>query len=144
VVTRGDAYLTDTSRVAVRYIRSRPDRLIPNAIQDNQRLFTGRQESGTVSYFTGRSAWTAETRFGINYAEVNRLDDIYTRGIPGIVGSLGFSSAGETVQLRGTTTTIEQVIALPRGNHQVKFGGIYGLKRTNAREHRGAGVHLCE
>jgi hypothetical protein len=132
-VLRGDYSFTVTSRLSVRYTRGRPNRLLPTAIANNQRSFSGTQETGTASFFTGRAAWTAETRLGVNYNEVKRDDEIYNLGIAGIVGSLGFGTAGETVVLRGTTTTVEQIMAVGRGKHAFKFGGIVGFKR-NTRE----------
>ena len=53
------------------------------------------------------------------------MDGIYDTGVPGIVGNLGFGFSGETLFKGGSTTSIEEVLALTRGRHSIKFGGLF-------------------
>ncbi len=87
--------------------------------------FNGITEAVTASFTHTRSIFSSETRFGYNKNDVRRLDGIYATGVPGIVGNLGFGDAGETLFKGGSTTSIEEVLALTRGRHSIKFGGLF-------------------
>ncbi|MGB9606876.1 MAG: hypothetical protein ACPL88_13460, partial [Bryobacteraceae bacterium] len=66
--------------------------------------------------------WTSETRFGVNFNSVNRLDNLYT----GVSGGIPFSVSGETFFKEGTNYSLEEVIGLAAGRHSLRLGGIYG------------------
>lgn len=130
-VVRGDYYLNSTNLFTARYTRGRPYRMIPAISVQNTRLFNGLAEVGTATFTHTRPTWSSETRFGHNKNDLTRIDGIYTLGIPGIVGDLGFGFAGETLFLGGTDTSIEEVVAWTRGRHSMKFGGIFGWRRIS-------------
>ncbi len=124
---RVDYRIGDRSNLSARYSRGRPDQVNPR-ITANPQEFTGINEVGTMSFTHARSSWTGETRFGYNKNDVSRVDKIYGDGIPGITCCLGFSDAGETLFKGGTTKSFEQIIAMTRGRHSIKFGGLYSRR----------------
>ncbi len=129
-VVRADYQARSNLLVTARYTRGRPFREIPRVATVNWRNWTGVTEVGTLGVTSIRPRWTLETRFGVNRNEVNRLDNIFKLGIAGIVGALGFSTAGETFFKEGTTWSVEQTIGTSVGRHAIRFGGI--LSRTLA------------
>jgi hypothetical protein len=129
-IIRADWNMTGNTIVTGRYTRGRPSRRDPRATT-NYRDFLGKQEVGTVGVIHTAGKWTSETRFGQNYNYVNRLDNIYAMGLAGITGNLGFSDAGETILLDGTTWSLDQVFGLTKGRHSLRLGGQYSLAHVS-------------
>jgi hypothetical protein len=129
-VLRADYHIRDSLILTARYTRGRPFRQIPRVALENWRHWTGVTEVGTLNLTRIGPRRTLETRFGANRNEVNRLDNIFKLGIAGIVGALGFSTAGETFFKEGTAWSLEQVVGTTLGRHSLRVGGI--LSRTLA------------
>ena len=123
-VVRGDYNVTSHDVISARYTRGRPFQDQPR-VTTNNRTFSGLTEVGTLSYTHIRAAFSNEFRFGYNRNDVNRLDAIYNLGAPPIVGNLGFGDAGETLFKGGSTKSFENVVAITKGRHSLKFGGLY-------------------
>jgi len=126
---RGDYNITSATILSTRYTRSRPFRLTPAVPAANNRTWEGTVEQGTANVTHASPSWTSETRFGVNYNRVPRLDHYYdlTASDPsysGITG-LGFSVGGELNAREGYTWSIEESISKQLGRHSVKFGGIF-------------------
>jgi outer membrane receptor protein involved in Fe transport len=127
------------------YARSRPNRNTPELL--NRLAQNGKQERVTASYVIGRPSWTSETRFGYNYSDVLRLDDLATikdpkndrevvpggRRLPTIQGLNFFAPTGELFFMGGATWTVENKVSKILGRHALKFGGIYA-RRGSGRE----------
>ena len=128
VVARGDYHLTGNNLISGRYTRGRPFQQVP--LVGLPVDWSGLTEAVTASFTHTRSVFSAETRFGYNKNDVRRLHHFYATGVPGIVCCLGFGDAGETLFKGGSTTSIEEVLALTRGRHSIKFGGIFMRRRT--------------
>jgi hypothetical protein len=125
-IVRSDYHITSNTILTARYTRGRPYREIPRVAFQNFRFWTGTNEIGNLNLTHSRSRWTFETRFGINYNDVNRLDNIYALGLAGVSGGIPFSVGGETFYKEGTNHTIEQVVGTTIGRHSLRFGGIFG------------------
>jgi Carboxypeptidase regulatory-like domain/TonB-dependent Receptor Plug Domain len=136
---KGDLRLTDTSNLALTYSHGRPFRLTPRLFlngSNNQDLQVF-SERGTVSFVTGGSSWSSETRYGYNMNDIDRLDGII--GLPGpredttfgrrlgrLNTNLGWSTAGgEVVILEGPTWNLGEKFSKHIGQHSLKFGGLY-------------------
>ena len=104
-----------------RYTRGRPFQQQPRVSTFNPRDFNGKTEAVTAAFTHTRTIFSSETRFGYNKNDVRRLDGIYDTGVPGIVGNLGFGFSGETLFKGGSTTSIEEVLALTRGRHSIRL-----------------------
>jgi len=128
VVARGDYHLTDNNLISGRYTRGRPFQEVP--LVGLPVDWSGLTEAVTASFTHTRSVFSAETRFGYNKNDVRRLHHFYATGVPGITCCLGFGAAGETLFKGGSTTSIEEVLALTRGRHSIKFGGLFMRFRT--------------
>ena len=135
---RGDYNITSSTILSTRYTRARPFRLTPNVVAANFRTWDGAVEQGTANITHARPTWTYETRFGVNYNRVPRLDHYYdlTAADPSYTGitGLGFSTGGELNAREGYTWSIEESIAKQLGRHSIKFGGIFlqqHARRTN-------------
>lgn len=133
LVFRVDYNFNDTNRINSRYTRGRPDSLTPRVSPVNSRTFTGLDDSFTTSYFRTGAAFSAETRFGFNRNDVTRLDEIYNLGVAGIDGLNFTNNGGEILASRGKGYSIEEIFALNRGRHSIKFGGIFQYQ-TQTRE----------
>jgi hypothetical protein len=134
-VVRGDYNVNNRNRISSRYTRGRPDSLSPRVSPVNPRTFTGRDDAFTGSYFRIGTSFSAETRFGFSRNDVTRLDGIYTVGQAGIAGLTFTSNGGEILATRGTNWSIEEMIAVNKGRHSIKFGGLLQLQdqtRQNA------------
>jgi hypothetical protein len=129
-IVRVDYNMTGSTIITGRYTRGRPARRDPRATT-NYRDFLGKQEVGNIGVIHTAGKWTSETRFGTNYNYVNRLDNIYTLGVAGITGNLGFGDAGETLLLDGTTWNIDQIFGLTKGRHSLRIGGQYSMLHTS-------------
>ena len=123
LVFRGDYNINDLNRVTGRYTRGRPDSETPRVSPQNTRTFVGLDDVATVSYYHTTSSYSAETRFGLTRNNVERLDAMYETGIANI-SVLGFDNGGETLQSRGKGFSIEQIVAINRGRHSLKIGGL--------------------
>lgn len=129
-VIRSDYHLRDDLILTARYTRGRPFRQIPRVALENWRHWAGVNEVGTLNLTRMSPRWTLESRFGANRNQVNRLDNIYKLGIAGIVGALGFGTAGETFFKEGTTWSAEGIAGTTSGRHSFRFGGL--VSRTLA------------
>ncbi len=127
---RGDYQITDANLLAVRYTQDAPFQLVPRVSPANFRTFDVKNNKAVVSLIHSAVTWSAETRIGYNRYERERLDHIYDLGISAITGSLGFSNSGETMSNVGPNYSFEEVLALQRGRHAVKFGGIFHIYKS--------------
>ncbi|MBC7925048.1 MAG: TonB-dependent receptor, partial [Bryobacteraceae bacterium] len=132
-VSRVDYYIKSNLIMNARYTRGRPFVENPRIQANNSQEFTGISESGTLNFIYSRPTWSNETRFGVNHNEVSRVDGIYTLGLAGISGNLGFGTGGETLARSGETLSWENVSAKTIGRHNLKMGGIF-LKRNVRRQ----------
>ncbi len=138
---KGDINLTDSSRLAITYNRGQPYRTIARYFIDDPRLYYNDMNRGNVSYTTGGSAWTSETRFGYNRTIQDRLDQFfndaidpaqpneeitYGRRIPRLSTTLGWSGPdGEINHSGGSLWELSEKFARYIGNHSLKMGGHY-------------------
>ena len=105
---KGDIVLTAASRLSMTYSYGSPYRLIPSFQIDNARIYNNRMHRGNVSYITGGSNWTSESRFGYNSTIQDRIDEFfnlvdpkqpneaiaYGRRLPRLSTTLGWSGPG--------------------------------------------------
>ena len=138
-VARTDWNVSDSTLLSVRYTRGRPNRVEPRVVEANNRTYAGTIEQGNINLTHARPTWTFETRFGVNYNKVPRLDGMYSQyladtSINGIDG-LGFGVDGENLAREGDSWSFEELATKNVGRHTFKFGGIFlqsaGM-RTNA------------
>ncbi len=88
----------------------------------------------TLNYTHIRPSWSAESRFGINLDVALRTDAIAAEALPAIIGNIGFGSEvgnAKVQDLDGSTKSGEEVIAITRGRHSIKMGGIYEYRIVN-------------
>jgi hypothetical protein len=130
VVSRIDYHIKDNLILSGRYTRGRPAVENPRIAAANPQTYTGITESGTTSMIYTRPTWSNETRFGFNHNDVARVDGIYSLGLAGISGNLGFSAGGETLTRAGETMSWENVSAKTVGRHNLKAGGIFLNRRA--------------
>lgn len=124
IVVRGDYNVNNRNRISSRYTRGRPDSLSPRVSPVNPRTFVGLDDVFSGSYFRIGSAFSAETRFGFGRNDVTRLDGIYLLGLAGIGGLNFTSNGGEILASRGKNWSVEETVAVNKGRHSIKFGGI--------------------
>jgi hypothetical protein len=127
-VIRADWNISPSNLVNIRYTRFRPQQTIPRLVTENWRRWDGMIETGTVNFTHATSSWSSETRFGVNQNHFDRFDGLYTPAVvPVITGNLGFggAAAGEFGGYGSRIFSIEDVVAVTRGRHSLKFGGIY-------------------
>jgi len=130
-IARVDWNMRNDTIVTGRYTRGRPARRDPR-VTANFRDFLGQQEVGSVGVIHTRGRWTSESRFGVNFNSVNRLDNIYTLNVGGgITGNLGFGDAGETLLLEGTTWSLDQIFGMTIGRHSLRYGGHFDQLRVS-------------
>lgn len=122
-VVRGDYHISNGNMLSARYTRGRPSLTQPR-VTSNTRSFEGLTEVGTLSFTHVRSAFSNEFRFGYNRNDVRREDALFAIGATPIVGNLGFGDAGETLFKGGSTRSFEDIVAITRGRHSMKFGGL--------------------
>jgi hypothetical protein len=109
---------------AVRYIRARPQLLIPQVIPENSYTYSGHTDAVNANYLHVGKSWTEDTRFGFNQLKLSRIYHGYYTQLPQL--TFGFSSEGANLFLQhGNITTAEEAIAYAHGNHSIQFGGIY-------------------
>jgi outer membrane receptor protein involved in Fe transport len=126
MIFRGDYNINDLNRLSVRYTRGRPDQS-QFADPVTPFTFTDTNDSVTVNYTHSGASYSSETRFGFTRSDVPRLiGNQFLDGDIAAIGNLGFAGAGgEVLQSKGNGWTLEEVLALNRGRHSIKFGGIY-------------------
>jgi hypothetical protein len=127
---RGDYIVTDTDMLSVRYTHDTPFQLTPRVSPQNSRTFDVTTHKGVASYIHSGATWSSESRLGYNRFERVRLDNIYSLGVSAITGSLGFSNSGELMENLGTNYSFDQVMALNRGSHSIKYGFLYQMWET--------------
>jgi outer membrane receptor protein involved in Fe transport len=137
---KGDILLTDNSRLSIAYNRGTPYLLTPRYYIDDAQVYLNSLDRGNISYITGGSQWTSETRFGLNRTIQDRLDQFfdkidpnhpteaiaYGRRLPDLQTTLGWS--GPTAEINhsgGPFWQIEEKYARYVGHHSFKFGGDY-------------------
>jgi outer membrane receptor protein involved in Fe transport len=139
---RGDTVLLGNNNLSVSYSRGRP-------YEDTFRLLDpyrrdGKQDRVNASYVLARPSWTSESRFGYNFADWLRVDDLVMqkdpkntnekslagRRIPTIEGLNFFAPDGEVQYMGGATYTFEHKVSKIIGTHSLKFGGIYATRGT--------------
>ncbi|HYO80910.1 MAG TPA: carboxypeptidase regulatory-like domain-containing protein, partial [Bryobacteraceae bacterium] len=105
---KGDIVLTTNSRLSISYSYGSPYRTIPNSTIDNARIYQNRLHRGNVSYITGGTDWTSESRFGYNRTIQDRIDEFFNlidpkqpneaiafgRRLPRLATTLGWSGPG--------------------------------------------------
>ncbi len=127
---RGDYLVTNGNLLAVRYTHDTPFSLTPRVSPANSRTFDVRTHKGVVSFIHSAPSWSAETRIGYNRMERQRLDHIYSLGVSAITGSIGFSNSGEIMENFASNSSYEEVVALHRGRHAIKFGGLFHIYKS--------------
>lgn len=130
VSVRGDYIVTNNDFLSIRYTHDTPFQLTPRVSPANRRTFDVKTDKGVLSYIHSAASWTAETRYGYNRFERTRLDHIYSLGVSAITGNLGFSNNGEIMENLGKSWSIEETLALTRGRHSIKFGGLFQIYRS--------------
>jgi hypothetical protein len=142
-VFKSDWRLSGMSNLAVTYTRGRPYRLTPRVSEVNPRTFQGIQERVTGSYVMGGGRWTAETRFGYNFNDIDRIDRFWDfvdpsrpesfvggRRVP-TISALGFGTADSEIAeygRGGAVWSIEQKYARTAGQHTFKIGGLFSYR----------------
>lgn len=137
VTVKPDWWITSANKLTATYVRGRPDRTVPRVYLTNSRRFTGTQERLNLSFTHIRASWTAESRFGYNKNDRDRIDGLFDlidpnkketklggRRVPAI-NTLGFSQSGELNFIGAPNRSFEQKAAVTAGRHSLKFGGIY-------------------
>lgn len=130
-IARSDYLIDSNNWLTVRYVRFRPNRVSPTLLKlPYARLQSGRTESVGGSYFHTHRSWSSETRYGWSKNDLDRIDgDIETgrRGDPAISAPAAGINAGlnELFSKRGTSNTLEEILAFNKGRHSIKTGGIY-------------------
>ncbi len=137
---KGDIVLTDNSRLSITYSHGSPYRLIPSYQIENPRIYSNVLDRGNVSYITGGTNWTSESRFGYNRTIQDRIDDFFSlidpkhpdeeiafgRRLPRLATTLGWGGpGGEINHSGGPALQIEEKYARFTGRHSLKFGGGY-------------------
>ena len=146
IIIKPDVRVTDNVNASVNWTRGRPERRQPRVQEINFRRFSGETDRVTANVTAFGGNWTSETRYGYNRNVVDRLDGIFevmdpnkeeqkdgSRRIP-CVSALGFGGCGEILTLGAPSHQFDQKIALTRGRHSLKFGGVYfrrGIGRAN-------------
>jgi hypothetical protein len=123
-LVRLDYHLNANNVLAVRYIRARPQQIIPQVITENTYTYSGHTDAVNANYLHIGKHWTEDTRFGFNQLKLTRIYHGFYTQLPLL--SFGFSSQGANVFLQhGNITTAEEAIAFAEGKHNVQFGGIF-------------------
>jgi hypothetical protein len=125
-IVRIDYNVTPGGFLAVRYMRARPDQIAPALVAANAQAREGLTEAVTGTYIHGAASWTSETRVAYNRNDTDRRHGVYTLGVPSIFFSPASVGAGAELIFRsGSTTSIEEIVALTRGRHSLKAGGLF-------------------
>lgn len=124
---RTDYMISSADMLSVRYTYDTPFQFTPRVSPQNSRTFDVKTHKGVVSYIHSTPGWSAETRVGYNRFERVRLDNIFSLGVSAITGSLGFSNSGELMENLGTNYSFDEIVAITRGRHSIKFGGLFQM-----------------
>ncbi|MEJ7609080.1 MAG: hypothetical protein WKF37_23105, partial [Bryobacteraceae bacterium] len=141
VTAKTDIYLTPGTNWAITFTRMRPTDSIKLSTQwPNDRTYSYKQNRVSSSFTVAKSTWTAESRFGWNFNDMQRLDQFlnlkdpsgvaerlpWGRSLPriSIAGVSGFGAgSAEIWDMNGTTYTFDQKVSHIMGKHSLKFGG---------------------
>ncbi len=130
-IVRSDYLVTSHNTLTVRYLRFRPNRLNPTLLKlPYARLQAGKTESVGGSFYHTQPSWSSETRYGWSKNDLDRIDgevEVGRRGDPAISAPAAGVNAGfnELFSKRGSSNTVEEILAFNRGRHSLKTGGIY-------------------
>jgi len=139
---RADYRPTDNGNLSFSYTRGRPFGLDPryNLNGTNDREYIYVQDRYNAQYTHTGANWVSESRWGYNFADMDRLDNFFADQFisplgetvewqgriprmniqtPG--GRIGMGSA-EVFAMKGATSTYDQKFSIIRGNHTFKFG----------------------
>jgi outer membrane receptor protein involved in Fe transport len=156
-VLKSDIRVGANGNLAVTYTRGRPFYETPQGrvMKVNDQTFQGWQERGTISYVTGGTRWTSETRYGYNYNDTQRVDGLWLlapdsvapqnpggRLIPSVSLSGVFDNGGsaEFINNFGPVWSVEEKFARPVGAHSFKFGGIYTARKPGRFDIQNASI----
>jgi hypothetical protein len=129
---RGDWYLTPSDYLTMGWSHARPGAVEPrNGI--DQRVREGFTERGTLSFTHTAGSWTSESRFGYNDSDTRRVGNFIRdlKGFPSVRCDCGFRIDGEDRSDGGSSASLQEVISLNRGRHNVKIGGTWILRRPS-------------
>jgi hypothetical protein len=132
---RIDSNLNASNQIAVRYIRARPQFLIPSIIPVNPQTYSGHTDAVNANYLHVGSNWTSNARFGFNQIKLTRINPGFNLKLNSLAFA-GFGSASITGNMykaflqHGNYTTYEETIGLVRGKHNFQLGAI--AQRQNA------------
>ena len=135
-VVRGDYHASSHDLLKVRFTRGEPYTFSPRVFARNSRQFITSTTALSSSYTHVFTAATAETRVGFLRNRVDRLDGFYTLNLPVILTNLGFGATGAQQKLLGNygkTFSFEEILAVTRGRHSLKFGGLFSYN-TQSRD----------
>jgi outer membrane receptor protein involved in Fe transport len=136
-VIKPDVWLNSKAKLSATYVRSRPNRVEPRLQPANARRFVGLQERVNTSFtYIGGPAWSAESRFGYNKNDRDRIDGWWDlldpitkesktggRRLPGF-NAIGMSVGGELNFIGAPHRSFEQKLAWTIGRHSLKLGGL--------------------
>lgn len=144
-VIKPDVRISDYATASVTWARLRPTRTMPRVQEVNSRSFRGKTDRVTAILTLFRSRWTSESRYGYNYNNVDRIDEIYNivdtsqpetrpggRRIPCVYGP-GFGECGEIGSWGAPNHSFDQKFGYIVGRHSLKFGGVY-FRRSIGRQ----------
>jgi len=123
-VVRFDYYINPKNQMAVRYIRARPQELIPNYIPTAAETYSGHTDAVNANYTHMGTAWTSNTRFGFNQLKLTRIQEGIHENLP-VLTYDGFSSqGGTTFPQHGNFMSFEEALVYIHGKHTLQVGGI--------------------
>ena len=123
-LARLDYNLNEHNRFAVRYIRARPQLLIPAVIATNDETYSGHTDAVNANYLHVGRNWTEDTRFGFNQLKLDRIIHDFYAELPSFGYQFGTGGANLFLQ-HGNITTGEEAIGFVHGKSTIQFGGIY-------------------
>ncbi len=141
ILIKPDAWLWSKGKISATWLRARPDIRQPQLSQTpgptSFRNFIGKLDRLNVTFTTFGTSWSAETRFGRNRVDNDRIDDFFSLTDPVknettfgqrrqmSLSALGFRTGGERNFVGNATHwIIEQQMTLQRGSHSLKLGGL--------------------
>ena len=120
-----------TNSVNFRYTYFDPSRTIPRVQTLNSRSWIGGQKAYSGAWTMSAPTWSNELRGGLNSTKFIRQDALNRDGIMGAYLDGWDSQQSRLFGKDGETLTLENVIATTKGDHSLKFGGIYQWQRGN-------------
>jgi hypothetical protein len=135
-------YLVGGGNFSVSYAGGHPYQLAALGAPLNPQVFTTSNRRVSANYVFGRGRWTSSTRAGYNKHFYVRQDKLWSQRDPTVVETLPGYGRIPVILFTGMTTlgtternsrgpipsySLEQQIALVRGTHSLKFGGILSL-----------------